>query len=406
MTPEGNASSRDLPMLGSRQVLADFDGGDLSSDGGARRLRQTDALTASRRQFPAGCTDPRHPDLIEPTVEELIAQRVDALALGYEDLNDHDDRRPDPLLATVVGTDDPPAKTRQRERERGQAWAGTSTRNRRALTAGGADEPSRSQKITGRSRDGDQLVVPRFLQAGTRPPARIVRARDAPDDPIHGPQRGRFFPGYDMSSGSLPLARFGGDHRLGVRRRPSDRDARAGAWNQLRRIGAPIRRTGPPVQSVSRAESGFGREAIRRWCVGNGGDSGSGRTPNPRLVAARIAEREQARPRCEATKQPAWVFAALRSQTRESGRGVRRGVAKAAPRAQGPNPRFVVPSLALEARPAQPRDAADDGGRGAVEPRIKEQQWPRFADRTGVHPIRANPIRRFFSSIATGRREA
>src|SRR3954466_9591178 len=148
MTTEGKATYLDFPMLGSRQILADFDGGAISSDGGALLLRETEQLTGIIRQFAACFTDHRKPDLVEHTVEELLAQRVYALALGYEDLNDHDDLRRDPLLAAVVGKIDPSGKDRRRPRDRGKALAGKSTLNRLELTPVGAGRDSRYKKIT------------------------------------------------------------------------------------------------------------------------------------------------------------------------------------------------------------------------------------------------------------------
>src|SRR4051795_6409682 len=144
MPSECTSAYLDFPMLGSREVLADFDGGDITSDGGALLVRQTEQLTGIIRQFAACFTDHRNPDLIEHSVPELIAQRVYALALGYEDLNDHDDLRSDPLLATVVGKADPTGQRRKRRRDRGKALAGKSTLNRLELTPIGADQDSRS----------------------------------------------------------------------------------------------------------------------------------------------------------------------------------------------------------------------------------------------------------------------
>src|SRR3954469_20009636 len=147
MATECNSSYLHFPMVGSRQVLADFDGGAISSDGGALLLRKAEQLTGIIRQFAACFTDHRKPDLVEHTVEELLAQRVYALALGYEDLNDHDDLRRDPLLATVVGKGNPTGKTRQRKRDRGKALAGKSTLSRLELARAGADKDSRYKKI-------------------------------------------------------------------------------------------------------------------------------------------------------------------------------------------------------------------------------------------------------------------
>src|SRR5512135_2947121 len=174
MTTECNAAYLDFPMLGPRQVLADFDGGDISSDGGALLLRKTEQLTDVIRQFAACFTDHRDPDLIEHTVEELVAQRVHALALGYEDLNDHDDLRRDPLLAAVVGKPDPTGQTRRRRRDQGKALGGKSTPNRLELTPVGAGAESRYKEVTCRIRDVERLFVTLFLQAHPTPPERIV----------------------------------------------------------------------------------------------------------------------------------------------------------------------------------------------------------------------------------------
>jgi hypothetical protein len=402
MTTECNSSYLDFPMLGPRQVLADFDGGAISSDGGAPLLRKVEQLTGIIHQFAACFTDHRNPDLIEHTVEELVAQRIYALALGYEDLNDHDDLRRDPLLATVVGKGDPTGKSRQRRRDRGKALAGKSTLNRLELTPVGADEDSRYKKIACRTRDVERLFVTLFLQAHahSRPPERIVLDLDATDDPIHGHQLGRFFHGYYRNYCYLPLYIFCGDHLLCARLRPSDIDASAGALKQLQRIIAQIRQVWPEVEVVIRADSGFCREPILRWCEGHGVDYVIGLAKNTRLVAAIAAELERARQEYEATKRPARFFAELRYQTLDTWSRERRVVVKAEHLAKGANPRFVVTSLSAETRPAQPLYEEDYCGRGEAENRIKEQQLHLFADRTSAHTMRANQIRLFCSSVA------
>jgi DDE family transposase len=402
MTTECNSSYLDFPMLGPRQVLADFDGGAISSDGGAPLLRKVEQLTGIIHQFAACFTDHRNPDLIEHTVEELVAQRIYALALGYEDLNDHDDLRRDPLLATVVGKGDPTGKSRQRRRDRGKALAGKSTLNRLELTPVGADEDSRYKKIACRTRDVERLFVTLFLQAHahSRPPERIVLDLDATDDPIHGHQLGRFFHGYYRNYCYLPLYIFCGDHLLCARLRPSDIDASAGALKQLQRIVAQIRQVWPEVEVVIRADSGFCREPILRWCEEHAVDYVIGLAKNTRLVAAIAAELERARQEYEATKRPARFFAELRYQTLDTWSRERRVVVKAEHLAKGANPRFVVTSLSAETRPAQPLYEEDYGGRGEAENRIKEQQLHLFADRTSAHTMRANQIRRFCSSVA------
>jgi hypothetical protein len=387
-------------MLGRREILADFDGGDISSDGGALLLRKVEQLTGILRQFAACFTDHRDPSLIEHTVAELVAQRVDALALGYEDLNDHDDLRRDPLLAAVVGKADPTGQTRRRRRDRGQALAGKSTLNRLELTPVGADAESRYKKIACRTQDVERLFVSLFLQAHATPPERIVLDLDATDDPIHGHQLGRFFHGYYRSYCYLPLYIFCGEFLLCARLRPSDIDASAGALKQLQRIIAQIRVAWPEVEITIRADSGFCREPILAWCEANGVDYLLGLAQNPRLVAAIAGELEQARQQYEATNQPARVFAELRYRTLESWSRERRVVAKAEHLAKGANPRFVVTSLSSETRPAQALYEDDYCGRGEAENRIKEQQLHLFADRTSAGTMRANQIRLFFSAMA------
>ena len=400
MTTECNSDYLHFPMLGSREVLADFDGGDITSDGGALLLRKTEQLTGVIRQFATCFRDHRNPDLIEHSVHELVAQRVYALALGYEDLNDHDDLRSDPLLATVVGKADPTGLTRRRARDRGKALAGKSTLNRLELSPVGADEESRYKKIVCRTHEVEDLFATLFLQAHARPPQRIVLDLDATDDPIHGHQLGRFFHGYYNSYCYLPLYIFCGDHLLLARLRPSDVDAAAGSVKHLKRIVAQIREAWPEVKVVIRADSGFCREEILRWCEDNGVDYVIGLAKNARLVAAIAVESEQARQQFEATGQPARTFAELRYQTRETWGRERRVVAKAEHLAKGPNPRFVVTSLSVGDRAGRPLYEEDYCGRGEMENRIKEQQLQMFADRTSARTMRGNQVRLFFSSIA------
>ncbi len=400
MTTECNPAYLDFPMLGSRQVLADFDGGAISSDGGALRLRQTEALTGIVRQFAACFTHHLDPDLIEHPVEHLLARCVYGLASGYEDLNDHDDLRRDPLLATVVGKDDPTGKSRQRRRDRGKALAGESTLNHLELTPVGADKDSRYKKIICRTRDVERLFVSLFLQAHARAPERIVLDLDATDDPIHGHQLGRFSHGYYKNDRDLPLSISCGDHPLCARRRPSDIDACAGSAKHLERIVTQLREAWPEVKVVVRADSGFCREELLRWCEDNGVDYGVGLAKDTRLVAAIAAEAERARRQFEVTKRPARSFAELRDQTRETWSRERRVVAKAEHLAKGANPRFVVTSTSIEDRAAQPPYERDDCGRGEMEDRIKGPRLHLFADRTSAQTMRANQVRLSCSSIA------
>jgi len=397
---DANATYLDFPVLGSRQVIAAFDGGDISSDGGSLLLRKAEGLTAIIQQFAACFTDYRDPELIEHPLEDLIAQRIYGLALGYEDLNDHDDLRHDPLLATVVGKTDPTGQSRRRKRDKGKALAGKSTLNRLELTPVGADEDSRYKKIACNTRAVDDVFVELFLQAYSVPPDRIVLDVDATDDPIHGHQLGRFFNGYYKHYCFLPLYIFCGDHLLCARLRPSDIDASAGALKQLQRIVARIRQVWPQVKIVVRGDSGFCRDSTMAWCESSGVGYIFGLAKNSRLLKMIVEQSEQARVGYETTKQPTRVFAELRYETRDSWSRERRVVAKAEHLEKGVNPRFVVTSLDLEQHPAKDLYEDDYCGRGEMENRIKEQQLHLFADRTSTKTMRANQIRLFFSSIA------
>jgi hypothetical protein len=397
---DSNVTYLNFPILGSRQVVAAFDGGDISSDGGSLLLRKTEELTGIIRQFANCFTDHRDPDLIEHSLVDLVAQRVYGLALGYEDLNDHDDLRHDPLLATVVGKKDPTGQSRVRKRDKGKALAGKSTLNRLELTPVGADEDSRYKKITCSMQAVEDLFIALFLQAYPAPPDRIVFDLDATDDPIHGHQLGRFFHGYYKDYCFLPLYIFCGDHLLCARLRPADIDASAGALKQVQRIVARIRQTWPHAKIVIRGDSGFCRDPIMTWCDASGVDYVFGLAKNPRLLGMITQESEQARLEYEQTKQSARVFAELRYETRKSWSRERRIVAKAEHLDKGANPRFVVTSLDLQQYPAKDLYEKEYCERGEMENRIKEQQRHLFADRTSAATMRANQIRLFFSSIA------
>jgi hypothetical protein len=397
---DNNATYLDFPALGSRQVVAAFDGGDISSDGGSLLLRKTEVLTGIIQQFAACFTDHRDPNLIEHPLEHLIAQRIYALALGYEDLNDHDELRHDPLLATVVGKKDPKGQSRRVKRDKGKALAGKSTLNRLELTPVGADKDSRYKKIVCATHAVEDLFVELFLQAYPVAPDRIVLDLDATDDPIHGHQLGRFFHGYYKNYCFLPLYIFCGDHLLCARLRPSDIDASAGALKQVQRIVARILQVWPNVTIVVRGDSGFCRDSIMTWCEANNVGYIFGLAKNSRLLEMIAGQAEQARVQYEATKQPTRVFAELCYETRDSWSRARRVVAKAEHLDKGANPRFVVTSLDLQQHPAQDLYEQDYCSRGEMENRIKEQQLHLFADRTSAATMRANQIRLFFSSIA------
>jgi hypothetical protein len=394
-----NQESFEFHPLAKREVRGQFDGGTITSDAGGLLLREVEKRTGIVSQF-AGCfTDHREPGRIEHPVKELVAQRVYGLALGYEDLNDHDQLREDPLLAILAEKPDPTGESRVRERDRGKALAGKSTLNRLELTKAEVKDDERYKKIVIDAEAVDRLLVEVFLEAHAVPPAEIVLDLDATDDAVHGNQEGRFFHGYYGHYCYLPLYIFCGDFLLGARLRPSNIDASAGSREELERIVAQIRQAWPAVKITIRGDSGFCREELMAWCEANGVDYVLGLAKNERLKAEIVAELEQAAAESEATGKPARVFKEFVYQTRESWRRARRVIAKAEHLEKGSNPRFVVTSLSAEAWEARRLYEELYCARGEMENRIKEQLML-FADRTSTAFMRSNQIRLYFSSVA------
>ena len=400
MRTQCNQESFGFHALGMREVVGRFDGGQITSDGGGLLLRETEQATRIIAQF-AGCfTDHRDPDLIEHTALELIAQRIYALSLGYEDLNDHDDLRNDPLLAVLVGKKDPLGRDRVREQDKGKALAGKSTLNRLELTPARANSASRYKKISADRQAVLRLFTDLFLQSYRTAPGRIVLDLDATDDPIHGHQAGRFFHGYYKNYCYLPLYIFCGEHLLSARLRPSNIDASTGSVKELERIVGQIRAQWPHVQIVIRADSGFCRDRIMTWCEANHVDFVLGLAKNKRLIAEIAGELEQAKTQYEVTGEAARVVKDYIYQTLDSWSRARRVVGKAEHLAKGANPRFVVTSLSANEIEARPLYEDEYCARGDMENRIKEQQLNLFADRTSATTMRANELRLWFSSVA------
>ena len=384
-----------------RDVVGRFDGGSITSDGGCLALREVEQRARIIRQF-AGCfTDYRRAHFVEHSVEELVAQRVYGLTLGYEDLNDHDELRHDPALAVLVGKEDPEGKTRRHRRDRGKALAGKSTLNRLELGAPGL-VPSKDsyKKIVIDPTPAERFFVEMFLQAHDEAPAEIVLDLDATDDPLHGNQEGRFFHGYYKSYCYLPLYIFCGEFLLCARLRPSNIDASAGAVEELERIVSQIREEWPETRILIRADSGFCRDAIMTWCEGHEVDYVLGLAQNARLKAAIADELSVAKARYEQTLEPSRVFKDFEYQTLDSWTRQRRVIGKAEHLSGGANPRFVVTSLSPETWEARALYENLYCARGDMENRIKEQQLYLFADRTSTRCMDSNQIRLWFSSVA------
>jgi hypothetical protein len=384
----------------SRTVVARFDGGAITSDAGALLLREVEQRTGIVRQFAACFSDHRRADRIEHTVCELVRQRVYGLALGYEDLNDHDQLQRDPLLALLSGKRDLEGAARRREQDRGKPGAGKSTLNRLELTGKRVAPGERYKKIVMNEGAIDTLLVALLIQAHERRPERIVLDLDATDDPLHGNQEGRFFHGYYGNYCYLPLYIFAGEQLLCARLRPSNIDAAAGSLEEVQRIVAQLRRAWPGSEIILRADSGFCREELMQWCESNGVDYVFGLARNKRLQKIVGAESQQARRQYEASGKAARVFKEFFYRTRKSWSRQRRVIAKAEHLDKGANPRFVVTSLSAERMAAQALYEDFYCARGDMENRIKEQQLALFADRTSTAWMRSNQLRLYFSSIA------
>lgn len=386
--------------LGRREVVADFSGGTITSDAGGLLLREVEAQAGIVANFARCFEDFRDPELVEFTAEELLKQRIFALCLGYEDLNDHDTLRRDPLLATLVGREDPTGADRALARDRGQPLAGKSTLNRLELTPSRASARSRYKKIAARHHQIDRFFTQTYLDLHPTAPAEITLDLDATDDPLHGQQLGRFFHGYYQSYCYLPLYIFSGEHLLCAKLRPADIDAAAGAVKQVARIVEQIRARWPQVKIILRGDSGFCRENILRWCEEHGVDYVFGLAKNGRLTRILGAELHAAKLAYEATGQAARVFKDFTYRTQSSWSRARRVIGKAEHLAKGANPRYVVTSLSAEACAAQELYEVRYCGRGELENRIKEQQLYLFADRTSCQTMRANQLRLWLSSVA------
>jgi hypothetical protein len=385
--------SRDLfgyEVVEGRQVVAAFDGGEVTSDAGALLLGAANRAIGLVRRLTGCFTDGRAPELVEHTVETMLMQRICGIALGYEDLVDHDQLRHDPVLAALVG------KLEARRKDCAPL-AGKSTLNRLEHAP---LMPSCYHKIDHDGAAIEGLFIDLFLEAHKTPPGEIILDLDATDDPLHGHQEGRFFHGYYDCYCYLPLYVFCGRHLLAAKLRRSNIDASAGAVEEVARIIGQIRGSWPRVKIILRGDSGFAREELMAWCETHRVDYVLGLARNDRLVGAIGEELAAAEAESLAQGAPARRFADFAWSTRDSWSRERRVVAKAEHLPQGANPRFIVTSLAASAIDARTLYEDVYCARGDVENRIKEQQLDLFADRTSAATMRANQLRLWFASFA------
>jgi len=368
----------------TRQVVAEFSGGTISTDGGALLLREADKRMNLVDRFSQCFGDGRSPLLVVHGVDEMLRQRIYALALGYEDLNDHDQLRQDPLLRTMAGKRNPDE----------DVLASKSTLNRMEL---GNGQPSRYKKINYWRDAIDELLVNVFLEAHASEPEQIVLDIDTTDLALHGKQEGRFFHGYYGHYCYLPLFVFCGDHVLCARLRPSNIGPAVGCRKEVQRIVEQIRKKWPKVRIILRGDSGFCGDEMMKWCEDNGVDFVFGMARNCLLESLVGDALEQARKQFESTCEPARVFVEFPHQTASGTWSQKRRVVAKAEHIDGKsNPRFIVTSLDGETWPKQDLYEQTYCARGDMENRIKEQ-FALFADRVSASTMRANQLRLYLS---------
>jgi len=391
MPTERSAEQFEFEGCGRRRVVAAFDGGAVTSDAGGLLLRHTDRAIGLIERVASCFQDGREQDQVIHTLPALVGQRIVGIALGYEDVNDHDELRHDPVLALFAEQLEP-------KRPDCAPLAGKSTLNR--LEHAPLRPDDRYHKIGHDPAALANLLVDLFLEAQPRPPKQIDLDLDATDDPLHGQQEGRFFHGYYSCYCYLPLYVFCGRHLLAALLRPSNIDASAGAVAEVARILARIRAAWPRVRILLRADSGFAREELMAWCEANRVDYVFGLARNPRLVSALEADLAGAATEHAETGQPARRFKEFFYATLDSWSRARRVVGKAEHLAKGANPRFIVTSLPASVIAGRLLYEQIYCARGDMENRIKEQQLDLFADRTSAATTRANQLRLWFASFA------
>jgi len=383
---ECNQSSFGFEASGRREIVARFDGGTISSDGGALLLRQTDKRLNLLPRLAECFLDGRNQKQVEHTIGEMLAQRIYGLALGYEDLNDHEQLRKDPLFGVLAGREESDAPL-----------AGKSTLNRMEMGAGAKD---RYKKITFWKDAIDELLVNIFIESHSTAPAEIILDVDTTDLPLHGKQEGRFFHGYYDNYCYLPLYIFCGEHVLCTRLREANHDAAFGSLTEIKRIVAQLREAWPEVKIVLRGDSGFCRNELMSWCEANRVDFVFGLARNQRLRKIIGAQMHEATEQWNRTNQPARVFTEFDYRTKKTKKGgwdrERRVVAKAEHIDGKENPRFIVTTLSEQGRKLYEEIYCS---RGDMENRIKEQ-FSLFADRASAETMRANQMRLYLSAMA------
>lgn len=376
-------------VCGKREIVARFDGGTITSDGGALLLRQTDKRLNLLPRLAECFLDGRDQPKVKHSILEMLSQRIYGLALGYEDINDHEQLRNDPLFGILAG-----------QGELDKPLAGKSTLNRMEL---GTGINERYKKITFWRPGIDELLVNVFIESHDEAPKQIVLDVDTTDLPLYGKQEGRFFHGYYDSYCYLPLYVFCGEHVLCAHLREAGHDASYGAVKEIERIVAQIRTAWPEVTIILRGDSGFCRNGLMNWCESNRVEFVFGLARNPRLRRMIGGQMHEAALEWERTREPARVFADFAYRAKKTKKGgwdrERRVVAKAEQIDGKENPRFIVTSFDNRQWEARALYEEFYCARGDMENRVKEQ-FSLFADRVSAETMRANQMRVYLSAMA------
>jgi len=369
--PKCTIEQFEFPGLKRRQIVSQFSGGEITSDAGGILLRQIDRRLGLTKSVSEELKDSRRQKSCDHSLLSMLRQRIYGLALGYEDLNDHQTLRNDPAFQTAIEQDYEPASPStlcrfENKANRQTAWA------------------------------IHQVIIEQFIASKTSPPAELILDFDATDDRVHGQQEGRFFHGYYDHYCFLPLYVFCEDQLLVSYLRPSKIDGAKHSWAILSLLVKRFRQEWPEVKIIMRADSGFCRHRMLTWCESHNVDYIIGIAKNKRLQETASSLINKAKKHFENTREKQRMFGWIRYGAKSWG-GEKRVIVKAEHGAKGANPRFVVCSLSGEAL-----HLYDDlyCARGDMENRIKEQQLYLFADRTSCHAWYANQFRLLLSSLA------
>lgn len=390
----------EFPDLISRPIVVQADANHVSSDGGSVLLGQLDRSYGYTKRFASCFVDLRDPRLVEHQFLTMLRQRIYGIGLGYEDINDHEQLRSDPLLAAVCGHDDPEGKKRRFEQDYGKPLAGKSTLNRMELPAQNeTDQPYK--KIVAKPEAIEEFFIAEFVRSLDKKTQRIVLDLDLTENPLYGQQEGRFFHGYYDSYCYLPLYIFCGNWPVVARLRTADEDHFEDTLATVAKVVAAVRRKFPQMKMVVRGDSGFCRDELMSWCEATGVGYVLGLRRNPVLQRILRGSLRSAKSMLDHNKSKAErVFKDFRYRAKTWGKNKRRVVGKGEWTAEGANPRFIISNIPPEEIAARELYEQEYCGRGEMENRIKEQHLDLRADRTSTGLLESNQLRLWFSTLA------